>query len=63
MKRKIIADKLNNLGIPYRYEYPMILEGNIRIHPDFTILKMPERKEVYLGKGLYITYETSLMPR
>ena len=88
---KIIADKLNNLGIPYRYECPKILEGNIKIHPDFTILKMPERKEVYLehlgmmddliyvenamdriktyeangiylGKELFITYETSRMP-
>jgi len=45
---KIIADKLNLLGIPYRYEYPILLEGNIKIYPDFTILKMPERKEVYL---------------
>lgn len=45
---KIIADKLYALGIPYRYEYPLILEGNIRIYPDFTILKMPEREEVYL---------------
>jgi len=45
---KIIADKLYLLGIPYRYEYPLMLEGNIRKCPDFTILKMPERKEVYL---------------
>lgn len=45
---KIIADKLNLLGIPYRYEYPLFLDGNIKIYPDFTILKMPERKEVYL---------------
>ena len=45
---KIIADKLYALGIPYRYEYPLILEGNIKMHPDFTILKMPEREEVYL---------------
>ena len=45
---KIIADKLYALKIPYRYEYPLLLEGNIKIHPDFTILKMPERKEVYL---------------
>lgn len=45
---KIIADKLYVLGIPYRYEHPITLEGNIRIYPDFTILKMPERKEVYL---------------
>ncbi|MBE5927184.1 MAG: hypothetical protein E7270_09510 [Lachnospiraceae bacterium] len=88
---KIIADKLNNLGIPYKYECAKILKGNIKIHPDFTILKMPERKEVYLehlgmmddskyvesamdriknyeengiylGKELYITYETSRRP-
>lgn len=45
---KIIADKLNILGIPYRYEYPVLLDGNIKLYPDFTILKMPERKEVYL---------------
>lgn len=45
---KIIADKLHMLGIPYRYEYPLILEKNIKIYPDFTILKMPAREEVYL---------------
>lgn len=45
---KIIADKLYALGIPYRYEYPLILEGNIKIYPDFTILRMQQRDEVYL---------------
>ncbi|MBR3769572.1 MAG: hypothetical protein IKL06_03460 [Lachnospiraceae bacterium] len=45
---KIIADKLYMLGIPYRYEYPIYLDSNIKIHPDFTILRMPEREEVYL---------------
>jgi len=45
---KIIADKLYSMGIPYRYEYPIVLEGNIRKCPDFTILKMPEREVVYL---------------
>lgn len=45
---KIIADKLYSLGIPYRYEYPLILERNIKIYPDFTILKMPAREEIYL---------------
>ena len=45
---KIIADKLYALGIPYRYEYPITLTGSVRIYPDFTILKMPEREEVYL---------------
>lgn len=44
---KIIADKLNMLGVPYRYEYPMLLDGNIKVYPDFTILRMPEREEVY----------------
>ena len=45
---KIIADKLYMLGIPYRYEYPILLDGNIKMYPDFTILRMPEREEVYL---------------
>ena len=45
---KIIADKLYSLGIPYRYEYPLELAGNVRIYPDFTILKLPEKDEVYL---------------
>lgn len=45
---KIIADKLYALGIPYRYEYPITLAGNVRMYPDFTILKLPEREEVYL---------------
>ena len=45
---KIIADKLYMLGIPYRYEYPLVLDGGYKIHPDFTILRMPAREEVYL---------------
>lgn len=45
---KIIADKLYSLGIAYRYECQLKLAGNVILHPDFTILKMPERKEVYL---------------
>ncbi|MBR5317848.1 MAG: hypothetical protein IKU39_08150 [Lachnospiraceae bacterium] len=45
---KIIADKLNMLGIPYRYECPILLDGNIKVYPDFTILRLPEREEVYL---------------
>ncbi len=45
---KIIADKLFALGIPYRYEYPLTLSNGVKIYPDFTILRMPERKEVYL---------------
>lgn len=45
---KIIADKLFMLGIPYRYEYPLMLKGNIIIYPDFTILKAETREEIYV---------------
>lgn len=45
---KIIADKLYMLGIPYHYEQPLHLSNSVTVYPDFTILKMPEREEVYL---------------
>ncbi len=45
---KIIADKLLTLGIPYRYEYPLLLDGGIKMFPDFTILDKTTRKEIYL---------------
>lgn len=45
---KIIADKLNALGIPYRYEYPLYLSMIGTIHPDFTLLDMNERSIIYL---------------
>ncbi len=44
---KIIADKLYKAGIPYRYEYPMIV-GISKFHPDFTILDIKNRKEILL---------------
>lgn len=42
----IIADRLNAKGIPYKYECPLKI-GNETIHPDFTILKMSNKKVVY----------------
>lgn len=42
----IIADRLMANGIPYRYECPLQL-GNKIIHPDFTILRMSDRKIIY----------------
>lgn len=45
---KIIADKLYALGIPYRYECPLVLRNHVVVHPDFTILCVSTRKEVYL---------------
>lgn len=43
----IIADLLNNKGIPYRYECPIILKGFGIVYPDFTVLNVRLRKEMY----------------
>lgn len=43
---KIIADKLLLKGIPYKYEYPVVLKGLGKIYPDFTCLNVHDRKEV-----------------
>ena len=40
---QIIADRLHDAGIPYRYEFPFIYEGNKVIHTDFTVLKKSTR--------------------
>ena len=42
----IIADRLWANGIPYRYECPLKI-GKKVIHPDFTVLRMSDRKIVY----------------
>ena len=43
----IIADRLLASGIPYKYECPLKTKNGV-IHPDFTILKISERKILYL---------------
>ena len=48
----MIANALAQAGIPYRYECPFML-GTTVIHPDFTILRIEDRKELFwehLGK-------------
>ncbi|MGN0306936.1 MAG: hypothetical protein ACI4DN_01840 [Lachnospiraceae bacterium] len=45
---KIIADKLNLMGVPYRYEYPLLLGNHLKVYPDFTILNIATKEEVYL---------------
>ena len=45
---KIIADRLNHLNIPYRYECPLMLKNGRTIYPDFTILNVRTRKVYYL---------------
>ena len=43
----IIANILSKNRIPYRYECPLNLEGIGPVYPDFTILRMRDRKELY----------------
>lgn len=43
----IIADLLHRENIPYRYEYPIHLPGFGKVHPDFTVLNVTSRKEIY----------------
>ena len=45
---KIIADALEREGIPYRYEHPVCLPGNLYLYPDFTVLNKRTRKEFFL---------------
>lgn len=44
---KILADKLNLLGISYHYEKPLYLKGYGFVYPDFTVLNKRTRKEYY----------------
>ncbi len=44
----LIADILDELGIPYRYEWPLSLSGGQTRYPDFTLLRIRDRKLIYL---------------
>lgn len=44
---KILADKFLLMGIPYRYEYPLELQGYGLIHPDFMLLNKRTREEFF----------------
>lgn len=44
----IIANLLNKYDIPYRYEYPMVIDDIGTIYPDFTALNVRKRKEVII---------------
>ncbi len=43
---QIIADRLYVNSIPYKYECPFPMEDYV-VHPDFTILRMSDRREIY----------------
>ena len=42
-----IANMLKKYGIPYKYEYPLLLKDGGIIHPDFTVLNVKKRKIYY----------------
>lgn len=42
----IIANKLKQFNIPYKYEYPLELNTGITVHPDFTCLNVNTRQEI-----------------
>ena len=43
----LICDILNRESIPYRYECPLYLEGQGTVYPDFTVLDVKNRREIY----------------
>ena len=43
----IIAELLEKEGIPYHYEYPVYLRGFGKVYPDFTVLNVRTRREIY----------------
>jgi len=45
---KILADLFERNNVPYRYEYPVKLSGDITVYPDFMLLNKKTRKEYYL---------------
>ncbi len=43
----IIANLLEQLNIPYIYEFPLTLDGNVTVHPDFTLINVRNRRLIY----------------
>ena len=43
----LIANALYMHGIPYKFERPLYLKGYGTVHPDFTILNVKLRKQIY----------------
>ena len=60
----LIANSLFKYGIPYKYEMPVYRNNGNAFYPDFTVLHVRERKEIYwehLGKmGNYDYVERNL---
>ena len=67
---KIIADKLYAMGMPYRYEYPLLFyfeHFGMMDDPEYSgkaVLKLQTyaRNHIYPGKQLLMSFETSKTP-
>jgi len=42
-----IANMLYKKNVPYKYECPLLLSSGMTIYPDFTVLNIKKRKEIY----------------
>lgn len=42
----MIADRMYARGVPYKYECPIMIEGQV-IHPDFSMKRMSDNKIIY----------------
>ncbi len=42
-----IANTLAEKGIPYKYECPLKLKNGVIVYPDFTVLNVRERRQIY----------------
>ena len=43
----LIANALARADVPYKYECPLKLKNQILVYPDFTILRLRDRKQIY----------------
>jgi len=62
----LIANALAKNNVPYRYEEPLYLESYGIVHPDFTVLNVRTRKEIYwehLGKMDDMEYAKNALER
>lgn len=62
----IISNALIDRGKPQRYEYPIVLKGIGKVHPDFMILNPRTRKEYYwehMGLWDDMTYRKNAIRR
>ncbi|MCR5106933.1 MAG: hypothetical protein K6B28_02110 [Lachnospiraceae bacterium] len=53
----ILADMFNDLGIPYRYEQEFQLKNGQVRYPDFTLLNIKTKEEIYLEHFGLLEYD------